>query len=128
MTMNQQFGYAFGVVYLLVGLVGFAVTGSVDFAATSGKDLIFFELNPLHNIVHIAVGVLLAGGAASGAKASKSVNLLVGVVYLLVGLVGFALVGSSANIVALNHPDNFLHLATAALALAVGLRKEPAVS
>lgn len=57
-SLNQLFGYGFGAVYLLVGLVGFA--------ATHGKDLIFFGLNPLHNLVHIAVGILLLDGGAAG--------------------------------------------------------------
>ena len=44
-----------------------------------------------------------------------------GAVYLLLGVVGFELVGKSANILALDTPDHFLHLATAALALYFGL-------
>jgi hypothetical protein len=128
MSNNQLFGYAFGATYLLVGLVGFAVTGGVDFAATEGKDLVLFALNPLHNVVHLAVGALLVLGARAGASASRSVNVLVGAVYLAVGVVGLFLVGSEANIVALNHPDNALHLATAVLALGVGLSERPALA
>ena len=120
MSNNQRFGYAFGAVYLLVGLVGFAVTGAVGFAATEGKDLIVFSLNPLHNLIHVAVGGLFLVGARAGASTSRGVNLLIGAVYLLVGVVGLFIVGQSANIIALNHPDNALHLATAALALAIG--------
>ncbi len=121
MTVNQQFGYAFGAIYVLVGLLGFAVTGGTEFAGTEGNNLIIFEVNPLANIVHILVGALLLGGAARGAVASKQVNILVGAVYLVLGLVGFFIYGTAANILALNTADHFLHLATAALALFVGL-------
>src|SRR5512143_2046294 len=45
-------------VYLAVGIVGFLVTGFDRFAAVTGEKLLgIFELNPLHNLVHIVVGV-----------------------------------------------------------------------
>jgi len=62
-SINRTFGYVFGGTYVLVGLVGFAVTGGIGFAASQGKNLIFFGVNPLHNLVHIAVGALLLIGA-----------------------------------------------------------------
>lgn len=126
LTWNQRFGYGFGAVYVLVGLVGFGVTGGVDFAASRGDDLIVFEVNPLHNLVHIAVGGLLILGASGGARASRGVNGLVGATYLLVGIVGLFMVGESWNFLALNHPDNALHFATAVLALGLSAWKEPA--
>jgi hypothetical protein len=121
-SLNTLLGYGFGAVYLLVGLVGFAVTSGVAFAAHEGHDFLFFELNPLHNIVHIAVGVLLAGGAYLGR--AWIANTLVGGVYLAVGLVGLFLTTSDLNILALNHPDNFLHLATATVLLGAGLTRK----
>lgn len=122
MSRNQQFGYAFGAVYVLIGLIGFAITADVGFAAKNGDNLIFFEINPLHNIVHLAVGALLVGGAAAGKVATRAVNSLVGAVYLLVGLAGLAIIDSeSLNILALNHADNVLHLVTAIAAITIGL-------
>jgi hypothetical protein len=122
-SLNRQLGAVFGVVYLLVGLVGFAVTSGVGFADRHGKDLIFFELNPLHNIVHIGVGALLALAAWRGAKLATTANTLVGGVYLAVGVVGLAVSNSGADILALNHPDNLLHLASAAVLLGAGLTR-----
>jgi hypothetical protein len=125
---NTLLGAVFGVVYLLVGLAGFAVTSGVGFAATEGKPLIVFEVNPLHNIVHLLVGALLLFGALRGARTAKAVNTLVGGVYLLVGLVGLFLVGTEANILALNGADNVLHFASAALLLGVGLSQDKSAS
>lgn len=122
-SSNQLFGTVFGAVYLLVGLVGFAVTSGVGFADETGKNLIIFGLNPLHNIVHIGVGALLLGSSRAGVHLSRQANLLVGGIYLAVGLVGFVLAGGAANIIALNLADNFLHLATGAVALSVGFGK-----
>jgi len=48
---------AIGAVYTLVGILGFLVTGLEDFAAETDKTLLGFELNPLHNIVHLAIGL-----------------------------------------------------------------------
>lgn len=124
MSLNQKFGGLFGAIYLLVGILGFFVTSGVDFMATRGEDLIIFGVNPLHNVVHLVVGLLFLGGAAAGVRAARSINMLLGIVLLLLGIAGFFLVDSSANIIALDFEDNFLHLGTAVLALAVSMRKE----
>ena len=117
---NRLVGAVFGIVYLLVGVAGFFVTTSVAFAGTAGKPLVVFDVNPLHNIVHLLVGAALLIGSRTVGSA-KAVNSTVGGVYLLVGIVGLFLVGSSANILALNGADNVLHFASAILLLGVGL-------
>jgi len=119
MDTNRTFGYGFGAVYALVGLAGFAVTGGLAFAGTQGHNLILFGVNPLHNIVHILVGGLFIGGAAAGAMWSRRVNMLVGVVYMVVGAAGLFLVGTEFNILALNHADNALHFVTAIAAIGI---------
>lgn len=124
MTWNQTFGYAFGGVYVLVGLIGFTVTGGVDFAGTQGNELIIFEVNPLHNLVHVAIGALLIGGAAAGARASRGVNGLVGASYLLVGILGLFMVNASWDFLALNQADNVLHFATALAAILVAMKRD----
>jgi hypothetical protein len=122
-SVNRLAGYLFGAVYLLVGIVGFAITSGVGFAHTHGKDLIIFELNPLHNVVHIAVGLALGLAALRGHTVSAAVNSLVGAVYLLVGVVGLFVTDAAMNILALNHADNVLHLASALVLLGVGLAR-----
>ena len=117
---NRTLGTVFGVVYLLVGLAGFAVTGFSNFAGTEGDTLIVFDVNPLHNIVHLLVGGLLLGASRS-VRTAKGANTLVGGVYLLVGVIGLFLIGTDANILALNGADNVLHFASAILLLGVGL-------
>ena len=123
-SVNRLVGFGGGAVYLLAGLVGFAVTSGVGFAHTHGKELILLEVNPLHNIVHIAIGLALGLAAYQGAAAATVVNTLVGGTYLVVGVLGLFLTDSSLNIIAVNHPDNVLHLLTAAVLLGVGLSKK----
>ena len=122
---NRIVATVFGAVYLLVGLLGFAVTGGVGFVATEGGLLLgLFAVNPLHNIAHLLIGAALLIAGIAGARSAKIVNTAVGAAYLLLGVVGFFLVGTPANILALNTPDHFLHLASAIVLLGVGLAAE----
>jgi hypothetical protein len=119
MSLNQRLGYALGAVFVLVGLAGFAVTSGIAFTATEGALLGVFEVNPLHNVVHLAVGLALAGGAVAGAAVSRTVNMAAGSVYLLLGVIGFFVHDSAANILALNVADHFLHLVTGGVAVGI---------
>jgi len=122
---NRLLGAVFGVVYLLVGLIGFAVTGFDGFVDTdTNEKVIFFEVNPLHNIAHLGIGALLLFSAMKSVAAAKGSNVLVGAVYLLLGIVGLFILDSEANILSLNRADNVLHLASAALLLGVGLSQD----
>jgi hypothetical protein len=127
-SANRLVGGVFGAVYLLVGIAGFFVSSGADFAGTEGGTLIVFEVNPLHNIVHLAIGAVLLGAASSSVRAARGANTAVGAVYLLVGLLGLFLVGSPANILALNGADNVLHFGSAVLLLGVGLSADRAAA
>jgi hypothetical protein len=119
---NRLLATVFGGVYLLVGLLGFAVTGGVSFLATEGNLLLgIFAVNPLHNIAHLLIGAALLIAGLSSVAAARTVNTVVGAVYLVLGIVGFFLVGTALNILALNTADHFLHLASAIVLLGVGL-------
>ena len=122
---NRIVATVFGAVYVLVGLLGFAVTGGVGFIATEGGLLLgVFQVNPLHNIAHLLIGAALLIAGFVGVTAAKAVNSIVGGAYLLLGIIGFFLAGTAANILALNTADHFLHLASAIVLLGVGLGAE----
>jgi hypothetical protein len=126
----QRFAQLFGAVYVLVGVAGFLVTGLSGFASTSGDKLLLFGVNPLHNLVHVAVGAVWLAASRSEASA-RAASTLIGAVYLLVGVVGLFLSGSGdLNLLNLNQPDNALHLASALLGLWFGLagRRQPATA
>ena len=53
----QLLALIIGAVYTLIGIAGFFVTGFEHFAAETDKTLLGFEINPLHNIVHLAIGL-----------------------------------------------------------------------
>ncbi|MGX1934604.1 DUF4383 domain-containing protein [Microbacterium resistens] len=126
---NRLIAVVFGAVYVLVGLLGFAVTGGVSFLATEGGLLLgIFMVNPLHNVAHILIGAALLVAGLVSVRAAKTVNIVVGAAYLLLGIVGFFLAGTAANVLALNTFDHVLHLASAVLLLAVGLGSERATT
>jgi ABC-type multidrug transport system permease subunit len=112
----QTFALLVGAVFLLVGILGF-IPGVVTEHDTKflGQDgdselLGIFQINFLHNLVHVIFGV--AGIAAAKATGSaRSFLLGGGVVYLVVFLYGVLIdFGSDANIINLNAADNVLHL------------------
>ncbi|HVA23627.1 MAG TPA: DUF4383 domain-containing protein [Chloroflexota bacterium] len=115
--LTRPFAAVFGAVFLLVGLAGFAVTGFGGFADISGKTLVFFGLNPLHNLAHIVIGGLWLASSVR-AESARAATQVIGFVYLLLGILGLFALGSF-NVLALNVGDNVLHLATGALALLV---------
>ena len=122
---NRIVATVFGAVYVLVGLLGFAVTGGIGFIATEGGLLLgVFQVNPLHNVAHILIGAALLIAGIVSAAAAKTVNIVVGGAYLLLGIVGFFLAGTAANVLALNTADHFLHLVSALVLLGVGLATE----
>ena len=119
-TPAQLFALAIGVVYLLVGIVGFAVTRSdVGGAGGGGGTLVIFAVNTLHNLLHLAVGVVWLVASQRQAWA-KTANLLLGITYALLAVLGFAGVLGFLAIGRLLDPDNILHLGTAAIAIYFG--------
>ena len=119
---NRLLAVAFGAVYLVVALIGFAISGSSEFFATDGaKVLGLFQVNHFHNVAHLLIGAALLYAGLKSVVAAKTANLVVGAAYLLLGIIGLFLVGSAANILAINGADNVLHFASAAVLLAVAL-------
>jgi hypothetical protein len=116
-------------VYVLVGLLGFVVSGDHAFAGDQGGHLLgIFAVNGLHNVVHLLVGAGLVGGAASGPAIAKKVNIAVSAVYLVVGVLGVVIGGTSLNLLALNAADHGLHFASALLLLGVGVAADRGAS
>ena len=126
---NRILATLFGAVYVLVGLLGFFWVNDVPFAGPGdGTNAILgiFEVNPLHNIVHLLIGAALLIAGAGTAASARAANSTIGAVYLLLGVVGCFLTApdggrSPINFLSLNVPDHILHLATALLLLATGL-------
>jgi hypothetical protein len=116
-TTTQLVALGFGAVYVVVGLVGFLVDHD-GFADRHGHKLLgLFEVNPMHNVAHLLIGVVLvlAAGRLASARAATGA---IGAAYLLLGVVGPFIHDSDVNILALNGADDLLHLGSALLLLA----------
>jgi hypothetical protein len=114
-----MFALVFGIVYLAVGLLGFAVTGFDDFFADTGEVLIVFPVNPAHNIVHVLLGAVWLGAARAHASA-KAVNTGIGAAYLLVFVVGLFGALQWLNIEPGINADALLHLVSGLAAVYFG--------
>ena len=124
----QLFAAAVGAVFLLVGILGFipGITTNFDDIAFAGTDsraelLGVFQVSVLHNIVHLAFG-LLGLYAARTIGASRLYLVAGGLVYLVLTLYGAVIdKASDANFVPVNTADDWLHLALGLGMIALGL-------
>ena len=129
-TPLQTATLAVGSVFLAVGILGFipGITADYDTMTFASEDsdaelLGIFEVNVLHNLVHLLFGI--AGIVAARAFDSSRLFLIGGgVIYALLWIYGVIVdFDSGANFVAINTADNWLHflLAVAMIGLGVAL-------
>jgi hypothetical protein len=124
-TAAQLYCLLGGLTLLLAGIVGFAVDSSFDVGnGIQGDDLILFEVNGIHNLVHIASGALLLAFAGSAAGA-RTVAVGFGLVYGLVTVLGLIDGEDVLGLIPVNTADSLLHLSVAAAAVLSGLMSRP---
>lgn len=120
-SLNQTLALVFGAVYTLVAVIGFFVAETfADNADSNGEILGIFQVNHLHNLVHLAIGLALLA-ASRRHDTARGANLAIGATYLLVGVLGLFVLDSEVNILALNGADNVLHLLSGALLAGVAV-------
>ena len=105
-----------GVVFLLVGVAGFA-----------NQALLGAHLSPPHNVVHIVSGVIaLYFGFAGSLSGAKAFSLIFGVVYLGLGICGMAFGAAGDHMWAvgplhLGQVDHGIHILLGVIFLGGGL-------
>src|SRR2546427_10234517 len=83
----QMVALVFGAIYLVVGVLGFLPFLGGSFTMTNSKLLGLFNINLLHNLVHVVIGI--AGLAAvTSLPNSRRFCQGVGVILLLLGVLG----------------------------------------
>ena len=116
--MTKKFAVLFGIVFVLVGLLGF-VPNPIVGSATGA----LFQTDILHNIVHLLIGVVLLFAAKSQSAAALWLKIW-GAVYLVLfldGLVQIHMTGDKLlGIVTANPADTYLHLVLGIVLLIVG--------
>jgi hypothetical protein len=120
-TPAQLYALLFGIVLLVVGILGFIADSSFGTGSdVEGSDFIVFEVNGWHNIVHILSGLL--GLALSRRRdTARAYALGFGAVYLVVTIWGFITGDQVLWLIPVDTADNVLHLLIAAAGLAAGL-------
>jgi hypothetical protein len=106
-----------GVVFILVGLVGFAK-----------HDLLGAHLSSAHNVIHLVSGAIaLYLGLKGSLSAAKMFCIIFGAVYLLLGIVGFLLGTGPEKLLALipatlvfGTMDHIIHVALGVIFLIGG--------
>jgi hypothetical protein len=118
--MAKKLGLVLGIVFLLVGVLGFVnnpLVGSLDS---------LFATNTAHDLVHVITGLLFIFIALKNTAKIGITLKVFGVVYLLVAILGFLAVdatgqGTVLGFLALNSADNWLHVVLAIVVFAGGV-------
>ena len=124
MSIAQRFAQVFGIIYLLVGILGFIPLlltdtdlGRVLWGPSGGFLIGLFAVNWLHNLAHLLIG---AAGLATfrNPVGARSYALVIGVAYTALFLLGLVAreIGTLGGLLPLNVWDDILHLLTALLA------------
>lgn len=125
-TDIQRAALVFGVVFLLVTILGFIPGITTDYDRLTTFDgpgaMLFgiFGVNILENIVHLLYAIAGFAAAASWA-ASRAYFIVGGIVYFVVWLYGLVIdLDSAANFLGVNAAANWLHFALGAVMVAIG--------
>jgi hypothetical protein len=124
----QMLAALVGMVFLVAGVVGFARTGFGDFAGHQHVFLLGFAINPLHNLVHVVIG-LLGLLMSVGSGLARTFGWLVFLAYGAVFVWGLMITGAlttnpvsgAGNPLNLNTADNWLHFGSAVVGLLIAV-------
>ena len=90
--MVRRVAMVFGIVFLLLGILGLISPGGMSMGADPAPAMILglFPVNLLHNIVHLLFGVwgLIASRSFAGAKMYAQVG---GVIYIVLAICGLVI-------------------------------------
>lgn len=112
--MVQKLARIFGIVFVAVGVLGF-----IPGITSNGHLLGIFEVDMLHNIIHLLSGIV-AFAVAGSAKNATLYFKIFGVVYAVVAVVGLVQGDTVLGLISTNMADHVLHVVLAAALLYVG--------
>ncbi len=117
--MVKKAALVFGVVFLLIGVLGFVPALAPKNDAGMPLLLGLFMVGAVHNIIHLASGAAALLGSKSNEYAKMYFKVF-GLVYGLVTVVGFIQGDTVLGLIHVNLADNLLHLVIALAALYLG--------
>jgi hypothetical protein len=120
-TPAQWYCLLAGLSLLLAGIFGFIADSSFDTGdAIQGGSFLGFEVNAIHNLIHLLSGLVLLVAARRRGPA-RAVAIGFGLVYGLVAVIGLVDGSDVLGLIPINGPDNVLHVALALLGIVAGL-------
>ena len=123
--MLRKVALIFGIVFLLVGILGLVTPGGMSMEADPAPGMILglFGVNLLHNIVHVLFGVwgIVASRSWSGAKAYAQIG---GAVYVVLAILGFVL-PTTFGLIPIGGHDIWLHAALGLVLAGIGFTAKP---
>jgi hypothetical protein len=124
-TTVQKVAMVFGVVFILVAIAGFIAPNGMAMSP-NGTMLGMFQINLLHNVVHLLVGIwgIMAARSWSGAK---SFCQIAGVIYLVLAVCGY-FVPDGFGLVPLGGNDIALHAVLGIILAGVGFTAKETVA
>jgi hypothetical protein len=119
--MVKSLAILFGIVFLVIGILGFVPGITTDTGGGMPMLLGIFHVNPAHDVVHIISGIIFLIAAMAGPGPSRTWFKIFGVIYAIVAIWGFA-VGNANTlwVVSNNVADTWLHVVLAVVMLIIG--------
>ena len=123
-TPNRILALVLGIVFTLVGILGFFATSTMAPGYLFG-----FGVDVIHNIIHLVIGLVgLAAALTANGVWSRRYNQVFGIIYFVLGIAGlipalhFGMMGDMRllGITFVNGADNVLHLVVGIVMIAVG--------
>jgi hypothetical protein len=115
-SMLKRAAIIFGVAFIAAGILGFVPGATTE----DGRLLGLFEVNTLHNIVHLLSGAVALFAGYQSDNASRLYFQIFGVVYAFVAVIGLFSGDRAILGMAHNTADAVLHVVIAAVALYLG--------
>ncbi|NIJ13519.1 ABC-type transport system involved in multi-copper enzyme maturation permease subunit [Saccharomonospora amisosensis] len=117
-----------GLIYLALGIIGLVISGFGDFTASTHSTMWIFSVNPLHNVVHLGVG-LLGVLMALNSGLARTYGWVLFVAFGLLFVWGLAITGvftsnpvsGLGNPLAIDTADTWLHFGTAIAGLLIAV-------
>jgi hypothetical protein len=123
-SLAQKVAPLFGLLYVTIGIIGFFVTGFDNFVQNTGDTLIGFSINPLHNLVHLLIGIfLIVMATRPQIPVAEGAVMGVGLFYVTAFVIG-TMAKDNLTIISMygvGDLENFNHIVNGVALLGLGL-------
>lgn len=114
--MLRTLAVLYGIAFIVLGILGF-----LPEFTPKGLLLGYLLVNPVHNVIHLATGIIALFCGLSNSLASKIFFIVFGVLYIAFAGYGFYEgQGMLFDLIAINPADNIFHAAVGLVSLYFG--------